>query len=63
MGAILKQLNKGYTFDKNRNKWMVRIYVNNKSYFLGRYDYEWQAKFIYLLAKLNKHIIFSGQDY
>ena len=63
MGAILKQLNKGYTWDKNRNKWMVRIYVNNKSYFLGRYDYEWQAKLIYLLAKLNKHIIFSGQDY
>ena len=61
MDAILKQLNKGYTWDKNRNKWMVRIYVNKKSYFLGRYNCEWQAQIVSLLAKINKHIIFSQE--
>lgn len=54
-------MEKGYCWDKNRNKWMVRIYANNKSYFLGRYECEWQAKLIYLLAKINKHIIFSEE--
>lgn len=55
-------MKKGYSFDKNRNQWMVRIYVNKKSYFLGRYQWEEQAKIISLLAQLTKDVIFSGQD-
>ena len=51
-------MNKGYTFDKNRNKWMVRIYVNNKSYFLGRYESEKKAKLISIFAKFYRDIIF-----
>ena len=55
-------MKKGYSFDKNRNQWMVRISVNNKSYFLGRYQWEEQAKIVSLLAQLTKDVIFSGQD-
>lgn len=54
-------MEKGYTWDKNRNKWMVRICANNKSYYLGRYECEFEAKLIYLFAKLYKHIIFSQE--
>lgn len=62
MEDILKPLYKGYTWDKNRNQWMVRIYVNNKSYFLGRYKSERKARAISVMAQLYKDIIFLGQE-
>lgn len=31
-------LNKGIVWDKNRNKWLVRIKHNNKSNYVGRYS-------------------------
>lgn len=34
---------KGYSFDKNRNKWQVRIMVNGKNIYIGRYNTEDEA--------------------
>ena len=54
MEGLLRPLNKGYTWDKNRNKYMARIYFNDKSYFLGRYNTELEAKLVYTYALLHK---------
>lgn len=55
MEDLLRQLNnRGYTFDKNRNKYMARIYFNDKSYFLGRYETKHEARIVYLYALLYK---------
>ena len=55
----VKNFGKGYTWDKNRNKWMVRIRANNKSYFLGRYENEVQARMVYLSALLYRTAIYG----
>jgi len=36
--------NKGYTFDKTRNKWYVSISINGKMKYLGRFNTEQEAK-------------------
>jgi hypothetical protein len=48
---------KGYSWDKNRNKWKSNIRLNNKTIFLGRYDNEEDARQAYLDAKEKYHII------
>jgi len=54
-----KNSGRGYTWDKNRNKWMVRIRANNKQYYLGRYDDEVQARMVYLSALLYRTAIYG----
>jgi len=48
---------KGYTFDKKRNKYESKIYVNGKNKHLGYYDTAEQARNAYLEAKKIYHII------
>lgn len=38
---------KGVCWDKDRNKWMAKIYFNGKHLFLGRYNTEEEAKICY----------------
>ena len=59
----VKNFGKGYTFDKNRNKWMVRISANNKQYYLGRYEDEVEARMVYLSALLYRTAIFGLVEY
>ena len=39
-----KMPGKGYCFDRQRNKWIVRVYVNGKRLWGGRHDTEQQAR-------------------
>ena len=48
---------KGYTWDKERKKWMAQIRVNGTHIHLGRFDTEEEAHQAYLAAKLIHHII------
>jgi hypothetical protein len=48
---------KGYSWDKNRNKWHSKIMVNGEHKTLGRYDNEEEARQSYLEAKKTYHII------
>jgi hypothetical protein len=59
----VRNFGKGYTWDKNRNKWMVRIVANGKSYFLGRYEDETTARLTYLSALIYKTAIFGVEGY
>lgn len=49
------QNNKGYSFDKDRNKWRVMITVNYKAIFVGRFDTKEEARSAYLEAKKKYH--------
>jgi hypothetical protein len=42
---------KGYTWDPKRNKWLVRIFIDRKPIFIGRFDIEEEARNAYLNAK------------
>jgi hypothetical protein len=53
------QNNKGYTFDKDRNKWRVMITVNYKTMFIGRFNTEEEARNAYLEAKRKYHPEFN----
>lgn len=46
-----KQSTKGYFFDKSRNKWLSRIFIDRKPIYLGRFDTEEEAKQAYLNSK------------
>ena len=46
---------RGVFWDKNREKWMAQIVVNNKQIFLGRYDRIEQATFAYKIASKKYH--------
>jgi hypothetical protein len=48
---------KGYTFNKNKNKFKSQIRVNNKSIYLGYFDTEVEASKAYLDAKKMYHKI------
>jgi len=47
---------KGYCWVKSRNKWYVRIMVNNKRKHIGYYDKEEDARQAYINAKQIYHI-------
>jgi hypothetical protein len=49
--------NKGYCFNKNKNKWQSQIMVNYKQIHLGLFNTEEEAKNAYLIAKQKYHII------
>jgi hypothetical protein len=51
------QNRKGYSFNKQKNKWISRIKVNNKSFYLGLFDNEEDAREVYLKAKKTYHSI------
>lgn len=46
---------KGYSWDKNINKWKTLIGFNNKSIYLGHFDNEKDAHKAYLKAKQKYH--------
>jgi hypothetical protein len=48
---------KGYYWDKERNKWRARITVNNKTIYLGTFEKEEDARNAYLEAKPKYHVI------
>ncbi len=48
---------KGYTWDKNTNKWCAGIMVNRKRIYLGQFTEEADARNAYLEAKEKLHII------
>lgn len=48
---------KGYCFDKSRNKFMCYIKLNGKQINLGRYNTEEEAKMVYKEAKKKYHTI------
>lgn len=48
---------KGYSWDKEKNKWEAYIKVNGKKKFLGYFDSEEDAREAYLEAKKIFHII------
>ena len=48
---------KGYSWNKDREKWESQIKVDGKKIFLGRFDIEEDAKQAYLKAKKIYHII------
>lgn len=48
---------KGYTLDKEKNKWRASIYVGGKVKYLGKYRTEEEARSAYLEAKKEYHII------
>ena len=48
---------KGYSWNKHRNKWRARIFLNNKEIYLGLYITEEEARNAYLEAKEKYHII------
>jgi hypothetical protein len=48
---------KGYSWDKNNNKWLSQLRLNGKSIHLGRFDTEDEARKAYLIAKEKYHII------
>lgn len=43
----------GVTWDKNRNKWISQIYIENKKKFLGRFNNELEASKAYQLMLKN----------
>jgi len=48
---------KGYTWDKQTNKWRSKICINGKNKCLGRFDTEEEARNAYLSGKAQYHII------
>ena len=48
---------KGYSWDKNRDKWKPQIHIDGKTIFLGRFNTEEEARNSYLEAKKKYHII------
>ncbi len=48
---------KGYCWNKQRGKWLARIYVNGKSIHLGYHITEQEARQAYLNAKTIHHVI------
>jgi hypothetical protein len=48
---------KGYCWDKQTNKWRVKIQLNGKSIHIGRYHTEEESREAYLEAKKKYHII------
>jgi len=52
----------GYSWDKNRNKWLAQIRIDNKNIFLGRYSNEQDARDAYLKAKEIYHIIDNNKE-
>lgn len=46
---------KGYYFNKARNKWTAQIVANGKSFYLGDFDNEQEARDAYLAIKNIKH--------
>jgi len=42
----------GYFFEKERNKWLARIFVNRKSIYLGRFETEKEARDAYEAGKI-----------
>jgi hypothetical protein len=46
---------KGYTFDKERNKYQAAIMLDRKRIFIGRYNTEDEAQRAYLEAKAKYH--------
>ena len=48
---------KGYTWNKQRNKWKAQIYTDKKKIFLGRFNTEQEARQAYLTAKAKYHIV------
>lgn len=48
---------KGYSYDKERNKWQSGIMLNKKRIHLGRFDTEQEAREAYLKAKEIYHRI------
>jgi hypothetical protein len=48
---------KGYTFNKSKNTWRVRIQINNKCIYIGSFKTEDEARNAYLKAKEKYHII------
>lgn len=51
------KVSKGYTWNKNLNKWQSQIKVNYKNIYLGLYETEEEAQQSYLLAKKQYHLI------
>ena len=47
----------GVCWDKNNNKWMSSIYINNKSKYLGRFENEYDAYLAYKAEIKNLKII------
>ncbi len=59
---------KGVNWDKHTRRWLVRLHINNKSVFLGRYDDEKEAAKIYDRVALFEfkefaHTNFSRENY
>jgi hypothetical protein len=54
---------KGYSWDKARNKWSVKIKLNRKGIFIGRYNTETEARTAYLEAKKIYHPTAPIQGY
>jgi hypothetical protein len=52
-----KKNTKGYSWNKNANKWQAQIQVNGKLIYLGIHTREQEAKQAYLNAKEKYHII------
>lgn len=50
---------KGYTWDKNKDKWKAQIKINGKNINLGYFKKEDEAKAAYLMAKERLHVIGS----
>lgn len=48
---------KGYTWDKNRNKWKAQIQLNGKSIYIGLFEKEEDARNAYIKKKLELHLI------
>ena len=46
---------KGYTFNKQKNKWQAQIRLNNKRIYIGYFETEEEARQAYLEAKLKYH--------
>jgi hypothetical protein len=52
-----RQKVKGYTFDRNRNKWKANIEYNKNKIYLGSFDTKDEARNAYLAAKEIYHKI------
>ena len=48
---------KGYSFNKNANKWKAQIRLDGRVFYLGSFDTEAEARQVYLTAKDKYHII------
>jgi hypothetical protein len=47
----------GYTWSKEKKKWLARIKLNDKTHHLGYFDNQFDARQAYLKAKKKLHII------